>query len=35
MIERPLPLPNSITEAVLGKYGATPTGNAPQLQPAE
>jgi ubiquinol-cytochrome c reductase cytochrome b subunit len=35
MIERPLPLPNSITEAVLGKYGAAPTGNAPQLQPAE
>jgi ubiquinol-cytochrome c reductase cytochrome b subunit len=35
MIERPLPLPNSITEAVLGKYGAAPTGNTPQLQPAE
>jgi hypothetical protein len=36
MVERPLPLPNSITEAVLGKYGVTPkTGSAPQLQPAE
>jgi ubiquinol-cytochrome c reductase cytochrome b subunit len=45
MIERPLPLPNSITEAVLGKdavtdgFGNAPKssgrGSAPQLQPAE
>ena len=45
MIERPLPLPNSITEAVLGKdavtdgFGNAPNktgfGSAPQLQPAE
>jgi ubiquinol-cytochrome c reductase cytochrome b subunit len=36
MIERPLPLPNSITEAVLGKGNDTSGfGSAPQLQPAE
>ena len=45
MIERPLPLPNSITESVLGKdvvtdgFGNAPAnkgfGSAPQLQPAE
>ena len=45
MIERPLPLPNSITEAVLGRdavtdgFGNAPDtkgrGSAPQLQPAE
>ncbi len=45
MIERPLPLPNSITEAVLSKstasegFGGLPIfkgrGSAPQLQPAE
>jgi ubiquinol-cytochrome c reductase cytochrome b subunit len=36
MIERPLPLPNSITESVMGKYGARgDTGPAPVLQPAE
>ncbi len=36
MIERPLPLPNSITEAVLGKGNDTSgSGSAPQLQPAE
>ena len=39
MLERPLPLPNSITESVLGKYGAAGTtggaGIAPTLQPAE
>jgi ubiquinol-cytochrome c reductase cytochrome b subunit len=35
MIERPLPLPNSITEAVLGKGNDRGSGSAPQLQPAE
>jgi len=35
-LERPLPLPNSITEAVLGgKSGATLTTNIPAQQPAE
>jgi len=35
-IERPLPLPNSITEAVLaGKDGATLSTNAASAQPAE
>ena len=36
MIERPLPLPNSITEAVLSKGNETNSfGSAPKLQPAE
>jgi ubiquinol-cytochrome c reductase cytochrome b subunit len=39
MIERPLPLPNSITEAVLKKYAADDApiggGGRPQLAPAE
>jgi len=36
MIERPLPLPNSITEAVLSKSNETSGfGSAPKLQPAE
>ena len=36
MIERPLPLPNSITEAVLSKGNETSGfGSAPKLQPAE
>ncbi|UVO53979.1 cytochrome b N-terminal domain-containing protein [Sphingomonas sp. SUN039] len=36
MIERPLPLPNSITESVLAKYGVTGgAGASPTLQPAE
>ena len=39
MIERPLPLPNSITESVLAKYaaGSAPIGmgNAPHPAPAE
>ncbi|MFM9976882.1 MAG: cytochrome bc complex cytochrome b subunit [Sphingomonadaceae bacterium] len=41
MIERPLPLPNSITESVLAKYGkadpvaAMPLGAQPSPQPAE
>jgi ubiquinol-cytochrome c reductase cytochrome b subunit len=35
-IERPLPLPNSITEAVLaGKDGATLSTNTASAQPAE
>ncbi|MEP6784249.1 MAG: cytochrome b N-terminal domain-containing protein [Sphingomonadales bacterium] len=36
MIERPLPLPFSITESVLGKGNDTSgSGTSPQLQPAE
>ena len=36
MIERPLPLPNSITEAVLSKGNETNSfGSGPKLQPAE
>jgi ubiquinol-cytochrome c reductase cytochrome b subunit len=36
MVERPLPLPNSITEAVLGKGNdSSGSGTSPQLQPAE